>query len=163
MYIKKIEKWCDKEWGKFFSYFPLLSSEERLEVKQILTLPEKSWIEANFERLEELWILNGIWPFWFPNKLREFITWLFPYFRYEHHDLAGCIWGTEADRKESDKGMLKYTTLSIQEKTIERIATWNSLLIWYNLFISVPFKYFVAFVFYILVRIFGRFGSFNYH
>lgn len=162
MYLKILESWDGEDWSKFFLALPELSKEQRVEVMEILSKEKKEDIELYFPRLKQLWIINWIWPYWFTNSFRNYITWLFSFFRYEWHDLFSAIGWTEEDRKETDKGMLKYTTFSIQEKTAERIDEGNGFIIWYNLFICVPFKYLVAFSFYGLVRVFGRFWSFRY-
>jgi hypothetical protein len=106
--------------------------------------------------------LNGIWPFWFPMNIRAFITWICPYFRYEWHDLMGAIWGSEYDRKTSDLGMVKYSFISILNDIIIAIDSRCSLRIFYKCLISLTIRSTIVIVFYILVRIFGRFWSFRY-
>ena len=60
MYISKLETYTNKDWKLFFKQFPALSHVEKKEVVQILTLPTKEAIEASFDRLFELKIINGL-------------------------------------------------------------------------------------------------------
>lgn len=167
MYLKKyIWNWNNHDWDSFFSQFPHLFLYDdyhliETEIKIILR-GNKEEIEANFDYLEELWILNGIWPFWFPMNVRALITWICPYFRYEWHDLMWAIWGTEYDRKTSDLGMIKYSFMSILSDIIIAIDSRNTLKILYKCFFSLVIRSSIVTMFYILVRIFGRFWSFRY-
>lgn len=160
MYLSKLKYWDIDTWNRKLKSF-WFSKEEKYEIKQILTVSTKWWVQSWFKRLQELSFINGIWPSWFTSHMRDFITWLFPYFRSEFHDIWYWIGWGEEDKKMFDKGMLKYSIISIQEKTRDRLDEWSPLIIWYDFFVCVPFKYFVCWLFYFLVRIFWIW-SFDY-
>lgn len=162
MYIKKLESWTSLEWNKFFTQFPLLLEEEKEEVKYILK-QDKRYIESSFEKLWDMGVINGIGAFWFPVSLRATITWICPYFRWEWHDLMWAIWGTEEERKKSDVGMLKYSFISISSDIIISIESGNIIKILHKCLFSNIIRTTITVIFYILVRIFGRFGSFRYY
>lgn len=163
MYLaKRIGYWKEKEWEDFFSQFPAVMyfneiTNEKEIVKKILTSKTKQEIEANFEKLKKIGIINGIGPSWFPHPVRSIITWLFPYFRYEWHDLDGAIGGTEEDRKRGDQKMLEYSQKSIVEDMAEAIKKGNPIWILYKCIFSNITRNIIAVTFYFLVRIFGKY------
>lgn len=165
MYLKKyIWNWNNHDWDAFFSQFPSLVLTEEIvkEDIKIILRGEKEMIEANFDYLEELWILNGIWPFWFPMNIRAFITWICPYFRYEWHDLWYSVANNSEERKDFDLWMVKYSFMSILNDIVIAIDSRNTFKIIYKCFFSLVIRSSIVTMFYILVRIFGRFGSYRY-
>ena len=161
MYIKQLQSWTHKDWQQFIQDKHIENAEE---VMQILT-GDKNLIESNFNTLTKAWIINGIWPWYFPASFRYIITLLFPEVRYEFHDIMYAIWWTEIDRLEADNWLLKYS-LKWLYKTIENIDKNISnnfikilaLAIYFlSLIISVP----TIIICYVIVRAFGRF-SFRY-
>jgi len=159
MYIKNLEKYTADDWQNFFEKHNITYPWIKTEMKKVLTLSKKH-IERRFKFLENWWILNGIWPKFFPQWLVNAITYLFPYVKWEMHDLGLEFAENEKDRLKADRGLFKYTMVSIHQKTLERLKKGGFILLSYD-FIAIFFKNFIAYLFYILVRIFWRF-SINY-
>ena len=114
MYIKQLEKWNDSDWNMFFFSLPFWMREYREdEIRIILTSNSKQEIEAQFPRLKNILLINGVWPSWFTQKMRDMITWFFPYIRFEWHDIMFSIWWTYKDFCNANWGLLKYSIISL--------------------------------------------------
>ncbi len=146
MYIKQLEKWNNADWYKFFNYLPFWIREYREdEIKIILTYNSKEDIEAQFSRLKQILLLNGVWPSWFTQKMRDIITWFFPYIRWEWHDIMFAIGGTYKDFCNANWWLLKYSFYSLFK--------W-----WINDIIMSPLSITIIILFYLLVMTFGIFS-----
>lgn len=139
MYIKRLETWTSLEWESYFKQYNIIDDNIKLKIKQILCW-NKEYIEDNFEFLQEVWIINWIWPWYIGSFFRNLLTKSFKYVRYEWHDIEYWIFGTEKDRKRSDDWLLKY---SLQEENL-----------------NIPQIMFIYFCYY-SVRIWGKW-SFSY-
>lgn len=157
MYLNKLKSWDDKRWALFFEWFPYLSEEEKMEVKQILTLESKEWIDACKDRLFELWIVNWIWPYWLPRIVRSWITWVFPYMDWFWHDIGYLLADTPWDRLDSDLWFLKYSKISVSAQLAlvftECKTSIDMFYFWYICTTYYP-KIITAYIFFILLRIF---------
>lgn len=155
MYLQEyIGTWTSLEWNKFFTYWKHLTDEDKQKIKVILKW-DKQAIEESFHILKDMWLLNGIWPSWFPPIIRIVLTWLFPYFRWEWHDLMYSIWGTAKDRHKSDLWALKYTLISITNDVEKAIDEGKTLKLIYKSSLSLVIRAFISLTFYLLLRLFG--------
>ena len=161
MYIKNIENWNENDWWYFFMQFTYLNKEKQKEVKQILTLPDKSAIEQHFDKLEEYWIINWIWPWYFIKIMRNIISWLFKGVRYEWHDIMYSIWGNEKDRLKADYWLLKYSIQTIKIWIAKAKLIFNPISMWLY-YIASFIQLLLAYFCYFMVVLFWRFWSFRY-
>lgn len=161
MYLKKLETWDWENWQIFLNQYPLLDRRERAEVMQILTYPEKIQIEEKFPRLIELWVLNGVWPWYLMKWTRRLISWFFRGVRYEWHDIMYAIGWTEMDRIKADWGLMKYSLISINDWVKFWRGIYNPISLLFIYIASIIQLIPVAFCF-LMVICFWRFWSFNY-
>ncbi len=113
-------------------------------------------MRARFDDLtqeERLRFGNGVGPHWLSDQARQFITqwasWFFEDASWRHHDFGYVVGGDRWDRARCD--WLFFT------------AMWRDALSqpkWQIL--RLPLAMMIAVLFYLLVRIFGQFGSFKY-
>lgn len=110
MYIKQLIKWSDDDWELFYHSLKIeLLQIDKMTIRFILSNKSKLYIENHFHILSRYWIINWIWPWYFPNYARKMLTYLFKYVRYEWHDIMSSIWGTEKDRKKADLWLFYYS------------------------------------------------------
>ena len=160
MYIEKLISWTSLDWNEFFSQFEL-SENEKMDVKIILTLPNKEEIESHFPRLEMLGIINWIWPWFLMKGTRKFISWLFQWVKYQWHDIMYAIWWIEMERLEVDYWLLKYSYLSVVLFLAQSRARLSPMFMIVIYMVSIM-QLSVALFCFIMVITFGRFGSFRY-
>lgn len=139
MYLP-LENWGHREWNKLYDRYDLTHLEKR-EVRQILTMPTKEGVKLWKDRLIKLWLVNWLWPWWFPAGVRTFFTEAFPYLDFFYHDIAYLIAINKEDRKKADIGWLKYAKIEIGSKYSPKLL--------------------VAYIWYCLLRVGGRFST-NY-
>lgn len=168
MYIKKIENWSHEDWRIFFQQFWWINNLEKEAIKKILTRDTKQEIEKDFKILKRYWVVNGIWPGYLWKAMRNIITYLFKGVKSDWHDINYAIWGNFWDRLRADWGLLKYSIISIFQiyRTIYffEINPISKLLILLIFsIISVPIQVLIAVFCFIMVFLFGWFGSFYYH
>lgn len=161
MYLDILYTWTWKDWEDFFSQFPSLTKHQKWQVKQILTLNTKSWVESHFDYLEKIGILNWIWPWYFMKTFRKFISYMFRWVKYEWHDIMYAIGWKERDRLDADYGLLKYSVISIREFIIKSRMTFNPISM-ILVYLASVLQFTTAFFCYIMVVLFGRFWSFRY-
>ena len=140
MYLKQLESWEYYDWEMFFFELWIKDKEE---VKTILTRNEKKNIEADFSRLWEL--INGVGPSWFTQKMRNIVTWFFPYIRFEWHDINFALGGGFKEFYRANWGLLKYSFISIFKG-------------WFNDVVMSPISIAIILVFYIFVMTFWIFS-----
>lgn len=146
MYIKQIESWNDYQWNSFFFSLPFWMRNAREdEIKIMLSSNTKEEIEAQFPRLKTILLINGVWPWYFSQMMRDMITWLFPYIRFEWHDIMFAIGWTYKDFCNANWWLLKYSFYSLFK--------W-----WINDVIMSPLSITIIILFYILVMTFGIFS-----
>ena len=160
MYIERLNSWGKSDWRDFFSQYHLNPKDEK-RVRKILSSLRKEEIESNFWNLIELWILNGIWPWYLMKWTRKFISWLFRWVKYEWHDIMYAIWWNERDRLDADYWLLKYSYLSVRIFIIKSRMALNPLL-FLLLYPIALIQILLALFCYIMVMCFGRFWSFRY-
>jgi len=115
MYIKKMENItyndfidiCWKNW--------IYNSDYINQAYNILK-QNKTFIEANFDTLKSIWIINWIGPAYLSKKIIRFITKIFDWVKYEWHDIFYFLWWTENDRIKADIWLLKYSLISLNNK-----------------------------------------------
>ena len=157
MYLKNIPP-TDSEFIKKLSSYNLTHKEFKT-VKQILTMPTKSWVLAWKQILHDLWIVNWLWPAYFPKLLRSFLGWLLFDIDWFFHDLGILLARDKFDVLEADRGVKKYGFKSIYKKTIEREDKFELFPILLDFFILVPLKSLVVYIVYWLLRIWSRFST----
>ncbi len=166
MYIKKLKNWRNEDWELFFKQYPNLEPHQKREVKQILCMKNKDIIEEHFWVLEFYGIINWIGPGWLSRFFRKIITFLFRWVKYEWHDIGYAIWWNEQDRKNTDKGLWKYSFEWVEKSfwKIWEMKLWNlELIIFSVLYVFfVPLRLVIAGFCYFMVRIFWRYGAFRY-
>lgn len=158
MYIKSLKNWSEDKWARKLAPFCLTEDEYSL-VKQILTLPQKHAIEWHFDTLKRLWIINWLGPWWIPWFVRAFLSWLFPFIQWEWHDIM--IWLAESDEDvfKADRWLLKYSHISITEKSLERFYDKSIIVITLDIWICKPLKNIIWFFMYLWVRLGSRFST----
>ncbi len=159
MYIKQLASWDDSSWDRYFLSYNIVDKNERSMLRHILS-QDKEYIELNFSILREFWIINGIWPDWFQAWQRGIITRLFPYVRYEWHDLMYGIGWVKDDKIAADKWLWKYTKKSILNlfTKLVQLEVWiiqKSLFILIQL-VFLPIHLAIGYLFYIMVLYLGR-------
>lgn len=136
MYIKQLHQWNTLNWKIFYKSLKIrLSAKDKSLIKEILTHPNKDYIENNFNILEKYWIINWIWPWYFPRHARRILTYLFKYVRYEWHDIMSSIWWTEKDRKRADLWLFYYSFKWNEWNILYWIIIWllfNIVRIWWK-------------------------------
>lgn len=161
MYLDKLYTWTWKDWEDFFSQFPGLTKRQRVQVKQILILNTKKWIESRFDYLEKIGILNWIWPWYMMKIFRKLVSYMFRWVKYEWHDIMYAIWWKERDRLDADYWLLKYSVISIREFIIKSRMTFSPLSM-ILVYLASSLQFIMAFFCYIMVVLFWRFWSFRY-
>lgn len=142
MYIKQLEKWSDRDWDIFFFSLPFWMRDSREdEIKYILTRENKQEIEDQFPRLQKILLINGVWPSWFTQKMRDMLSWFFPYIRWEWHDIMFSIWWTYKNFIDANNWLLKYSIISLLSG-------------WLNDDIMSPLSIAIIILFYLLVMTF---------
>lgn len=160
MYITKLENWDRSDWKAFYRVFPWLDEDDKFQVKQILTLPMKISIENSFEFLKNLWVINGIWPWYLWACFRAIISKIFKWVRYEWHDIMYAIGGDSNDRYMADKWLLKYSKETIRDN-IDKVHEMDGnplseIFILLAVYIASILQYWIVLVCYSMVRIFGK-------
>ena len=106
---------------------------------------------------------NGLGSYWFPAKLRQFITkqasWFFKTASWRHHDFGYVVGGHRWDRARCD---WKFYAAMLHDawdyKRVSRFVPLDLIAMPFVVALSLT----LACVFYIAVRIGGQFGSFEY-
>lgn len=104
---------------------------------------------------------NGVGPYWLPDNMRRFITttasWFFKDASWRHHDFGYVVGGDGWDRACCD---WKFLTAMLSD-AVSQSSDWPVLpgLEW---LIKAPVAIVLSLLFYLAVRIGGRFGSFRY-
>lgn len=109
MYIKRIQNWDDTTWERYFEQYWIVAIWKKEYLREILSRETKEDIELDFNFLGYVWIINWIWPWFFPNWLRKLLAKLFPFVRFEWHDIEYWIFWDEEDRQNADFGVWKYS------------------------------------------------------
>jgi len=159
MYIIQLQSWDNGDWDRYFLSYCIVDQNERSLIKDIL-VRDKEYIEHNFYTLRDFGIINWIWPSWFQIWMRYLITTLFPYVRYEWHDIMYGIGWIEADKLEADTWLWKYTKKSVFN-VFTKIIQLEVWLIQKALFILLQSAFFpvhlaIGYLFYIIVLYLGR-------
>ncbi len=96
---------------------------------------------------------NGVGPYWLPTWVRDFITktasWFFNDASWRHHDFGYVVGGDRWDRARCD---WKFLTAMLRDALSQN--KWRVL--------RIPIALLIALFFYVMVRTFGQFGSFDY-
>ena len=165
MYIKKLKHWDESDWQCMFDNWDI-EFTNRSEIKQILTLPSKISIENNFNRLKELWVINWIWANWMWKLCIKIITFLFPWVRYEWHDINYLLWGTDDDKIKCDYWLFKYSLLTIWNN-FNLLSNIEIIFLFKELFMLIYFPLAILKLFILLImwRLLDYFGwkAFYYH
>ena len=97
---------------------------------------------------------NGLGPFWFPDWLRRFITEIASFFfksaSWRHHDFGYVVGGDRWDRRRCDD---KFLIAMLKDALRQPLIFWP---------IAAPIALVLSVFFYLNVRLFGQFGSFDY-
>lgn len=156
MYIKKLESWDDEKWSKYFKNFSIEEHDQPF-IRQILTM-SKEGIESNFEHLKVYWIINWIWPSYFPAFLINFITWLLPFVKFEWHDIMVWLAENELEIINADIGIKKYSQISVAETSLVRLVKMKPLLSIYDTLLASPIKWLIVYFLYVLVRAWSKYS-----
>lgn len=161
MYINRLQDWTKKDWREFTLWLELWESES-LKMIQTLTLPKKEWIEANFDTLKALGVINWIWPSYLRSSTIYLISKFFKGVRYEWHDIEYGIGWSEEDRKKADKGLLKYSKKTIKDnirkaKEVEFGLIGNFLFL-SGTYLATALQYWFVYFCYLAVVAFWRFA-----
>lgn len=116
MYLEEaIWHYTKDDWDLLLINFNKDDSET---IKSILIMETKEEIESKFYMLENLWIINWIWPQWlkdfyivWPSLIWMTTTILF-LVKSAWHDIMFFIWGTRKEKDKADLNLLKYSMLS---------------------------------------------------
>lgn len=96
---------------------------------------------------------NGLGPYWLPDAVRRFITekasWFFQDASWRHHDFGYAVGGDRWDRARCDWKFLH----AMLRDAVTQDRAW---------LITAPSAILISFIFYLVVRIGGQFGSFEY-
>lgn len=96
---------------------------------------------------------NGIGPSWFTEKTRAMITgtcsWFFQEASWKHHDFGYCVGYRESDRRDCDWKFFKAMIRDALSQDDMRL-------------VKVPVALVISIVFFLAVRLFGWYKSFEY-
>lgn len=97
---------------------------------------------------------NGVGPSWFPKWARRLITksasWFFEDASWRHHDFGYVVGGDRWDRARCD---YKFLAAMLKDAVSQP---------WYVFPVAAPLAILISLFFYVMVRILGQFGSFEY-
>jgi len=97
---------------------------------------------------------NGVGPYWLPDWARQLTTktasWFFKDASWRHHDFGYTVGGDRWDRARCD---WKFFTAMLGDAVTQPVKTW---------IILAPSALAISLFFYVVVRLFGQFGSFKY-
>jgi len=165
MYIKQMNEISINEFIDKCQQNGLYNIEDINEVYSILT-QNKDFIEANFDRLKELWIINWIGPSYFSKNIIKIITNLLDWVKYEWHDIFYFVGWDKEDKLNADIWLLKYSLIWLSKK-IKDLEKINLNIILYPIryiLVSLILLYysFIIYNSFILVRIFWN-KAFNFN
>jgi hypothetical protein len=97
---------------------------------------------------------NGVGPYWLPAWARHLITttvsWFFKDASWRHHDFGYVVGGDRWDRARCD---WKFLVAMLRDAWTQEGWSWP---------LAVPIAVLISLFFYLNVRLFGQFGSFEY-
>lgn len=116
MYLEEvIWHYTKKDWELLLEPY---NEQDAETIKSILTMETKEEIESKFYMLEQIWIVNWIWPQWLKDIkiIWPTIIWLTTTILFlvksAWHDIMFFIGGDRKDKDRADVNLLKYSMLS---------------------------------------------------
>lgn len=125
----------------------------RSRIRIILIKDFDKITEADFGFLKQVWIVNWIGNFLLPGFIRKFLAKIFPFVKFELHDLGFYLWGSFYDFLNCNYWLLKYSTLDVVQYARDK----RFLMFLYASIVWMP----LIVVFYVIVNILGLL-SFNF-